>query len=86
MRKLIMRSLLRLAFLGALVFCAPLAAMAQQPAASPQAAAAAPTPMAHTPQATAVDSSYLLGPGDVVESCVNHVGVELNTASAQLLG
>jgi uncharacterized protein len=24
--------------------------------------------------------------GDVVESCVNHVGVELNTASAQLLG
>src|SRR5688500_6523017 len=23
--------------------------------------------------------------GDVVESCVNHVGVELNTASAQLL-
>src|SRR4029079_6531384 len=24
--------------------------------------------------------------GDVVEDCVNHVGVELNTASAQLLG
>jgi uncharacterized protein len=24
--------------------------------------------------------------GDVVESCVNHVGVEINTASAQLLG
>ncbi|MDQ3369253.1 MAG: RNA-binding transcriptional accessory protein, partial [Myxococcota bacterium] len=24
--------------------------------------------------------------GDVIESCVNHVGVELNTASAQLLG
>jgi polysaccharide export outer membrane protein len=38
--------------------------MAQQPPASPPATEA---PVAHTPQATAVDSSYLLGPGDVVE-------------------
>jgi polysaccharide export outer membrane protein len=62
MKKMIPRSLLRLALLAVLAFSAPVAAMAQAtpPATAP---AAAPT----TPQATAVDSSYLLGPGDVVE-------------------
>jgi polysaccharide export outer membrane protein len=40
----------------------PAAALAQTPPAPPSPAAAP-----NTPQATAVDSSYLLGPGDVVE-------------------
>ncbi|MGH6965960.1 MAG: SLBB domain-containing protein [Phenylobacterium sp.] len=58
-------SLLRLALFGALLLAAPIAASAQvQP--SP-AQAAPPAAAATTPQSTAVDSSYLLGPGDVVE-------------------
>lgn len=65
MEKMITRSLLRLAVLGALILAVPATAMAQaRPAASPPAPPAAAS---NTPQATAVDSSYLLGPGDVVE-------------------
>ena len=63
MKKMIMRPLLRLALLGALVFSAPVMAMAQATPPATPAPAAGPS----TPQATAVDSSYLLGPGDVVE-------------------
>ena len=62
MKTMIMRSLLRLTLLTALVIQVPAAAMAQ--ATPPAAPARAP---ATTPQATAVDSSYLLGPGDVIE-------------------
>jgi len=62
MKKMIPRSLLRLAPLGALVLLAPATALAQ---ATPPAAPAPAAP--NTPQATAVDSSYLLGPGDVIE-------------------
>jgi len=62
MKQMITRFLLRLALLGALILSAPMAAMAQT-----QPPAPAPAAAATTPQATAVDSSYLLGPGDVVE-------------------
>ena len=73
MGKMIMRSMLRLAVFGALILFAPAVATAQsqsQPQAQTQTqgpAKAAPSPLLNTPQATAVDSSYLLGPGDVVE-------------------
>jgi polysaccharide biosynthesis/export protein len=67
MKKMIQRSLLRMALLGAFLLVAPVNAMAQtDPAAPPSQATPAPAGPA-TPQATAVDSSYLLGPGDVVE-------------------
>jgi len=67
--------MLRLAVFGALILFAPAVATAQsQSQSQPQAqtqtqgpAKAAPSPLLNTPQATAVDSSYLLGPGDVVE-------------------
>ncbi len=62
MKKMTPRSAPRMALLGALAVLAPATAVAQ---ATPPAAAAPAAPT--TPQATAVDSSYLLGPGDVVE-------------------
>jgi polysaccharide export outer membrane protein len=65
MKKMIELSLLRLALLGALLLAAPMAASAQAQPAPERPAPAAPAQT--TPQSTAVDSSYLLGPGDVVE-------------------
>ena len=61
MKKTLNPSLLRIAGLGLLVVAAPLQAVAQVQPAAPIAAAP------NTPQANAVDSSYLLGAGDVVE-------------------
>jgi polysaccharide export outer membrane protein len=66
MKKMIARSLLRLAVPGALLLAAPAPAMAQaQPA--PQAPRPNPAVMPAAPQANTVDSSYILGVGDVVE-------------------
>src|SRR4051794_5343336 len=73
MEKMITRTLLRPAVFGVLILSAPMAATAQpQPQPQPQTQTqtpgkVAPSPLLNTPQATAVDSSYLLGPGDVVE-------------------
>jgi polysaccharide export outer membrane protein len=64
MKKMIARSFLRLAVPGVLLLAAP--AMAQAPPA-PQPPQSRPAAAPNTPQANAVDSSYLLGAGDVVE-------------------
>ena len=65
MKKMIARSLLRLAVPGALLLAAPGLAQAQQPAA--KAPQPNPSVMPAAPQANTVDSSYILGAGDVVE-------------------
>jgi polysaccharide export outer membrane protein len=66
MTKMMDRSLLATGVLTSLLLAAPASAIAQsQPATQPPPST--PAPAASTPQATAVDSSYLLGPGDVVE-------------------
>ena len=67
MTKMMDRSLLISGVLTSLLLTAPASALAQVKPAPSTSPTATPTPTATTPQATAVDSSYLLGPGDVVE-------------------
>jgi len=67
MKKIMDRPLLISGVLTSLLLAAPVLALAQVKPASPTSPTAPPAPTVATPQATAVDSSYLLGPGDVVE-------------------